>query len=165
MEKSYKMQQRSCLAWLRRSILPLMAVSVVEFQVWGYKKFHNRCCIMPCPFAGPKMFCAGPIFCARPKRWFTFSKIGFGADTKVFEEALNPVKFLGWLKKFGSEENILRPVKGQGISFWIEHNFLYMVQKAKFPVKYVVRTMFWSKKFCFTPIKFDQSKSILDVLL
>ena len=38
------------------------------------------------------------------------------AGTKVFEEALNAVKFLGWLKKFGLAQNILGPVKGQGIS-------------------------------------------------
>ena len=35
---------------------------------------------------------------------------------EVFEEALNTVKFLGWLKKFGPAKNILGPVKGQGIS-------------------------------------------------
>ena len=34
--------------------------------------------------------------------------------TKVFEEALNALKFLTWLKKFGPAQNILRPVKGQG---------------------------------------------------
>ena len=34
---------------------------------------------------------------------------------QVFEEALNTVKFLGWLKKFGPSQNILGPVKGQGI--------------------------------------------------
>jgi hypothetical protein len=34
---------------------------------------------------------------------------------KSFEEALNAVKFLGWLKKFGPAQNILGPVKGQGI--------------------------------------------------
>jgi hypothetical protein len=34
---------------------------------------------------------------------------------KVFEEALNAVKFLGWLKRFAPEQNILGPVKGQGI--------------------------------------------------
>ena len=45
-----------------------------------------------------------------------FSKIVFWAGTKVFEEALNAVKFLGWLKKFGPAQNILGPVKGQGIS-------------------------------------------------
>ena len=71
-------------------------------------------------------------FCARPKiylhivavtnilcqtkRWFAFSKIVFCADTKVFEGALNAVKFLGWLKKFELAQNILGPVKGQGIS-------------------------------------------------
>ena len=48
------------------------------------------------------------------KRWFAFSKIGFCAGTKGFEEALNAVKFLGWLKKFGPPQNILGPVKGQG---------------------------------------------------
>ena len=38
------------------------------------------------------------------------------SGTKYFEEALNAVKFLGLLKKFGSAQNILGPVKGQGIS-------------------------------------------------
>ena len=37
---------------------------------------------------------------------------------KVFEEALNAAKFLGWLKIFGPAQNILRPVKGQGISLF-----------------------------------------------
>ena len=80
----------------------------------------------------PKCFGLVQIFCARPKihlhivavtnilcqtkRWFAFSKIGFCAGTKVFEEALNAVKFLGWLKTFGLAQNILGPVKGQGIS-------------------------------------------------
>ena len=55
---------------------------------------------MPCPFTGPKLFCAGPnflcqtknlfIYCGnhqmlcQTKRWFAFSKIGFCADTKYF---------------------------------------------------------------------------------
>ena len=70
------------------------------------------------------MFCAGPNFFDRPKIYlhivavtnilcqtkFAFSKIGFCADTKVFEEALNAIKFLGWLKKFGLAQNILGPV-------------------------------------------------------
>ena len=34
---------------------------------------------------------------------------------KYFEGALNAVKILGWLKKFGTAQNILGPVKGQGI--------------------------------------------------
>jgi hypothetical protein len=36
---------------------------------------------------------------------------------KSFEEALNAVKFLGLLKKIGLAQNILGPVKGQGICF------------------------------------------------
>jgi hypothetical protein len=46
--------------------------------------------------------------------------IGFCAGTKVFEEALNEVKFLGWLKKFGSAQNILGPVKGQDNSVLVK---------------------------------------------
>ena len=45
-----------------------------------------------------------------------FSKIGFCAGTKVFEEALNAIKFLDWLKKFGPAQKTLGLVKGQGIS-------------------------------------------------
>ena len=48
-------------------------------------------------------------------RRFAFSKIGFCAGNKVFEEALNTVKFFGCLQKFGPAQNILGPVKGQGI--------------------------------------------------
>ena len=47
--------------------------------------------------------------------------MGFCSGTKVFEEALNAVKFLGWLKKFGPAQYILGPVKGQGkkkVSLW-----------------------------------------------
>ena len=47
---------------------------------------------------------------------FAFSKIGFCAGAKIFEEPLNAVKFLGCLKNFGLAQNILGPVKGQGIS-------------------------------------------------
>ena len=42
--------------------------------------------------------------------------IQFCAGKKVFEEALNAVKLLGWLKKIVLAQNILGPVKGQGIS-------------------------------------------------
>ena len=80
----------------------------------------------------PKMFWAGPKFLCLTKILFTYfgsrklfvpdkkmicSKIGFSASTKVFEEALNAVKFLGWLKLFGPAQNILGPVKGQGIIY------------------------------------------------
>ena len=47
---------------------------------------------------------------------FAFSIIGFCASTKVFEEALNAVKFLGWHKIFGPAQKIFGPVKGQSIS-------------------------------------------------
>ena len=73
----------------------------------------------------PKCFRLFQIFCARPKIywhivvvtnilcqtkwWFAFSKIGFCAGTKVLEEALNAIKFLEWLKKFGLTQNILGP--------------------------------------------------------
>ena len=79
----------------------------------------------------PKCFGLVQIFCARPKIhlhivevtnilcqtkvWFALTKIGFCAGTKGFVEALNAVKFLGWLKKFGPAQNILGSVIGQGI--------------------------------------------------
>ena len=66
------------------------------------------------------------------KRRFAFSKIGFCAGTKVFEEALNAVKFLGWLKKFGQAQNILGPVKGKGIDFIALKYSTYVGQRAFF---------------------------------
>ena len=57
-------------------------------------------------------------FCARQKDDLHSVKLFFCAGTKGFEEALNAVKFLGWLKKFGPAQNILGPVKGQGIRFY-----------------------------------------------
>ena len=56
------------------------------------------------------MFCAGPNFLSQPK-----NSTAFSASPKGFEDALKAVKFLGWLKKFGPAQNILGPVKGQGI--------------------------------------------------
>ena len=61
-------------------------------------------------------------FCTR----FAFSKIGFCTGTKVFEEALDAVKFLGWLKKFGTAQNILGPVKGQGNRIQIGKKYWYL---------------------------------------
>ena len=70
---------------------------------------------MPCPFTGPKMFCAIPNFFEPAQKFiYIFSEIVFVPAQKFFEEALNRVKFLGWLKKFGPTQNILEPVKGQG---------------------------------------------------
>ena len=89
----------------------------------------------------PKCFGLVQILYARPKihlhivavtnilcqtnRWFAFSKIVFCASTNVFEEALNAVKSLGWLKKFGQAQNILGPVKGQGIILMHSKIFQY----------------------------------------
>ena len=70
------------------------------------------------------------ILC-QTKRRFAFSKIGFCASTKVFEEALNAVKFLCWLKIFGPAQNILGPVKGQGINA----NYLLVWHKKLEPAK------------------------------
>ena len=86
---------------------------------------------MPCPFIGPNVLCwsnffvsdqkciyilwQSQIFCARQKDDLHSVKLFFCAGTKVFEESLNAVKFLGWLKKFGPVQNIVGPVKGQEI--------------------------------------------------
>ena len=84
---------------------------------------------MPCTFTGPKIFWAGPVqkfnyilcqsqtFCARQKDDLHSVKLFFCAGTKVFEEALNAVKCLVWLKKFGLAQSIFGTVKGQGIIF------------------------------------------------
>ena len=89
---------------------------------------------MPCPFTGPKMFWAGLNFCVRPKiylhiiavtkilcktkKLFAFSKINFCACTKVFEEALNAVKFFGVAQKIWIGTNYFGTCKGQDIYFY-----------------------------------------------
>ena len=68
---------------------------------------------MPCPFKGRKMFCIGPNFLSQLKNLTAFS-----ASSKTFVPAQKPIllnKFLVRHKKFGLTQNILRPVKGQGI--------------------------------------------------
>ena len=67
---------------------------------------------MPCPFTGPKMFCAGPNFLSQPKNLTAFS-----ASTKTFvlvqkTTLLNANHLFIWHKKFA--QNILGPGKGQG---------------------------------------------------
>ena len=76
---------------------------------------------MPCTSTVPKCFGPDQKFSAVPKKIcagaktkFTEWKSSFGLAQKFFEKALNAVKFLGWLKKFGPAQNILGPVKGQG---------------------------------------------------
>ena len=65
---------------------------------------------MPCPFTWRNMFYAGPNFLFQTKNLFTYCarqkddlhsiKLVF-LPAQVFEEAVNAVKFLGWLKKLG----------------------------------------------------------------
>ena len=54
-------------------------------------------------------------FCARPKDDLHSVKLVCYGGTKVFEEALNAIKFLVRLKKIGPALNILGQVKGQAI--------------------------------------------------
>ena len=86
---------------------------------------------MPCPFTGCKMVCAGPNFLSQPKNLTAFS-----AYSKNFVPAQKPIllnanhpfvlhkmfvtatickKKLVWHKRFRPAQNILGPVKGQGI--------------------------------------------------
>ena len=48
-----------------------------------------------------------------PQNIWTSTKFFLG---NVKGQGINSVKFFGWLKNFGPAQNILRPVKGQGIS-------------------------------------------------
>jgi hypothetical protein len=77
---------------------------------------------MPCPFTGPKVFSAGPHFLCQTKTLFTYcaSHTHFVPDKNIgFCASTNAVKFWDWLKKFGPAQNILGPVKGQGISIYL----------------------------------------------
>ena len=88
---------------------------------------------MPCPFTGPKMFCAGPNILSQPpkkglhlvplqkllswrKNQFYWMQIIFLSGTKCLWLPQYVNKFLVWHKKIGLAQNILGPVKGQGIS-------------------------------------------------
>ena len=70
---------------------------------------------MPCPFTGPKMFCAGPNVLSQSK-----DLIAFSASSKTFVPPQKPIllnanDFLVRHKKFEPAQKILGPVKGQGI--------------------------------------------------
>ena len=87
---------------------------------------------MPCPFTGPKSFCAGSNFLSQPKNLTALiasSKIFVPAQKiillnanhlfvwhKMFVTTTICKKKLVWHKKFGPVQNILGPVKGQGIN-------------------------------------------------
>ena len=66
-------------------------------------------------------------FYGRPKDDLHSVTLVFYAGTKNFEEALNAVKLLGWHKTFGPAQKILGPVKGQGITLFINDIFFIPV--------------------------------------
>ena len=115
--------------------------------------------LMPCPFTCPKMFWAGPNFLRQTKNLFTYwgshkhfltdkkmiciqLNCFFCTSTKCFEEALIAVKILSWLKKFGPAQNILGPVKGQGICFltWIVSSLIFQNSIYRIWIPYLVFT-------------------------
>ena len=51
-----------------------------------YDNDHVHLRLMPCPFTGPKMFCAGPNFLSQPKNLTAFS-----ASSKTFVPAQKPI--------------------------------------------------------------------------
>ena len=81
-------------------------------------------------WARPKIYLhivAVKIFFCQTKRWFAFSKMGFCAGTKSFEEALNAIKLLVLLKKVGLSQKFLGPVKGQGSSLFQRKTIRYFI--------------------------------------
>ena len=62
----------------------LWSVCTTQGTTFGHISIFRR--LMPCPFTCPKMFWAGSNILWQTKRWFAFSKIGFCASTKVFQE-------------------------------------------------------------------------------
>ena len=69
---------------------------------------------MPCPFTGPKMFCAGPNFLSQPKNLTAFS-----ASSKTFVPAQKPIllnanHFLFWHKIVGTTQKIWTGTKHFG---------------------------------------------------
>ena len=91
--------------------------------------------IMPCPFTGPKMFWAGPNFLSQTKNYLFIVAVtnilsqpknltAFSASLETFVLAqklilMNANHLFVWHKMFGPAQNILGPVKGQGISYLI----------------------------------------------
>ena len=55
----------------------------------------NSILCMPCPFTGPKMFCAGPNFLSQGKNLTAFS-----ASSKTFVLAQKPSHLFVWHKMF-----------------------------------------------------------------
>jgi hypothetical protein len=107
-----------------------------KFNFCASKKVFEEA-LMPCPFTGPKMFWAGPNFLCQTKNLFTYlwqsqtfcarQKVDLHSVNLVFVPAqnilgpvkgqgINAIKLLVLVKKFGQSQKFLEPVKGQGIS-------------------------------------------------
>ena len=74
--------------------------SLIPNKVWFIRYFHQSRILMPCPFTGPKMFCASPNFLSQPKNLTAFS-----ASSKSFVPAqktilLNANQLFVWHKMF-----------------------------------------------------------------
>ena len=67
-------------------------------------------------------------FSARQKDDLHSAKLFFCAGTKVYEEALNSVTFLSWLKRFGLAQNILEPVRGRGNNHLLKSKITTIVE-------------------------------------
>ena len=64
-----------------------MSGRVISKREYLQKKPHMYCLTnMPCPFTGPKMFCAGPNFLSQPKNLTAFS-----ASSKTFVPEQKPI--------------------------------------------------------------------------
>ena len=88
--------------------------------------------LMPCSFTGPKIFCASPNFLSQSKnltafgaysntfvsaqKQFYWMQIIFLSGTKCLWLPQYVNKLLVWHEKFGPAQNILGPVKVQGIT-------------------------------------------------
>jgi hypothetical protein len=66
--------------------LPTLAKSKNSRQKASYSINKKLVQLMPCPFTGPKMFCADPNFLSQPKNLTAFS-----ASTKTFVPAQKPI--------------------------------------------------------------------------
>ena len=91
--KAPLMQREFIISWSRCEWITNQAFPKYVWLQNGTKvlrKSHFNClCIcmpLPCPFTGPKMFCAGPNFLASPK-----NLIAFSASSKTFVPAQKPI--------------------------------------------------------------------------
>ena len=81
--------------------------------------------LMPCPSTSPKMFCAGPMFWARPKiemHLVVLQKIDAATKTK-FTESMEITFGSGTICKsiFGLAEKFWQPVEGRGITIYLSY--------------------------------------------